>query len=134
MQYLATLSERRNVADAANANKNESSSNKKHGKKKKHTMKSSPQKSSGGGSGEHNQQQQASIEDQVYVHIVLEPMFHYSSCVFVHVPHCTHTSLPSILLPPLFSYNTSYIYTHTHTLQTTIQPNPRIIRQRPYSS
>ena len=70
MQYLATLSERRNVADAANA-KNESGSNKKHGKKKKHIhIKSSPQKSSGSGSGssEHKQQQQASIEDQVYVH------------------------------------------------------------------
>ena len=132
MQYLATLSERRNIADANNhVTKNESS--KKHAKKKK--LKS-PQKVVNGVNNNElkQQQQQASIEDQVYVHIVLEPMFHYSSCVFVHVPHCTHTSLPSILLPPLFSYNTSYIYTHTHTLQTTIQPNPRIIRQRPYSS
>ena len=121
MQYLATLSERRNVADAKNNHATKNESSKKHAKKKK--LKS-PQKVVNGVNNNElkQQQQQASIEDQVYVHIVLEPMFHYSSCVFVHVPHCTHTSLPSILLPPLFSYNTS-ISIHIHT-QHVIDYNP----------
>ena len=63
MQYLATLSERRNIADANNhVTKNESS--KKHAKKKK--LKS-PQKVVNGVNNNElkEQQQQASIEDQV---------------------------------------------------------------------